>query len=70
MPAGQGSSPTWVSSEVRCQEEDRPAATLGLENRCPFLDHRIIEFAFGIPPDRKIRSCSLKWTLRLAVGIG
>ncbi len=46
------------------QMEDRTAAAFGLENRSPFLDHRIIEFAFGIPSDMKIRGCSLKWILR------
>jgi asparagine synthase (glutamine-hydrolysing) len=46
------------------QMEDRTAAAFGLENRSPFLDHRIIEFAFSISPDLKIRDCTLKWILR------
>lgn len=46
------------------QMEDRTAAAFGLENRSPFLDHRIIEFAFCIPSDMKVRECSLKWILR------
>ena len=46
------------------QMEDRTAAAFGLENRSPFLDHRIIEFAFSIPSDLKIRDCTLKWILR------
>jgi asparagine synthase (glutamine-hydrolysing) len=44
--------------------EDRTAAAFGLENRSPFLDHRIIEFAFSISSDLKIRDCTLKWILR------
>jgi asparagine synthase (glutamine-hydrolysing) len=46
------------------QMEDRSAAAFGLENRTPFLDRRIIEFAFSISPDLKIRACTLKWILR------
>jgi asparagine synthase (glutamine-hydrolysing) len=46
------------------QMEDRSAAAFGLENRTPFLDHRIVEFAFSISPDLKIRECTLKWILR------
>ncbi len=46
------------------QMEDRTAAAFGLENRSPFLDHRIIEFAFCIPSDMKVRDCTLKWILR------
>ena len=44
--------------------EDRTSAAFGLENRSPFLDHRIIEFAFSIASDLKIRDCTLKWILR------
>jgi asparagine synthase (glutamine-hydrolysing) len=46
------------------QMEDRTSAAFGLENRSPFLDHRIIEFAFSIASDLKIRDCTLKWILR------
>src|SRR3990167_9267645 len=34
---------------------DRMSSAFGIENRCPFLDRRIIEFAFSIPPELKIR---------------
>ncbi len=46
------------------QLEDRTAAAFGLENQSPFLDHRIVEFAFCIPSDMKMRDCTLKWILR------
>src|SRR5262249_21777964 len=46
------------------QMEDRSAAAFGLENRTPFLDPRIIAFAFSIAPDLKIRGCTLKSILR------
>ncbi len=45
---------------------DRAAAAHGLENRCPFLDHRIIEFAFRLPPAMKICELKTKRILRLA----
>jgi len=43
---------------------DRAAAAYGLENRCPFLDHRLIEFAFRLPPQMKIRDLATKVLLR------
>jgi len=45
---------------------DRAAAAYGLENRCPFLDHRIVEFAFRLPEDLRIREMRTKWILREA----
>jgi asparagine synthase (glutamine-hydrolysing) len=46
------------------QMQDRTAAAFGLENRSPFLDHRIIQFAYSISSDLKIRDCTLKWIVR------
>ena len=43
---------------------DRAAAAWGLENRTPFLDHRIVELAFQIPPELKIRDMEQKVILR------
>ena len=43
---------------------DRAAASWGLENRTPFLDHRIVELAFQIPPDLKIHDMEQKVILR------
>ncbi len=40
------------------------AAAFGLEDRSPFPDHRIIEFACSIPSEMKIRGCTLMWILR------
>ena len=39
---------------------DRMAAAFGLENRCPFLDRRIIEFAFSLPYHWKISVADLE----------
>lgn len=45
---------------------DRAASAFGLENRTPFLDHRIVEFAFRLPPEMKIREMTSKYLLRRA----
>jgi asparagine synthase (glutamine-hydrolysing) len=37
-----------------------------LEMRTPFLDHRLIEFAAGIPADLKVRGFELKYILKKA----
>jgi asparagine synthase (glutamine-hydrolysing) len=43
---------------------DRAAAAYGLENRTPFLDHRIVELAFRLPQHAKIRGFRTKAILR------
>ena len=43
---------------------DRTAGAFGLENRCPFLDRRVIEFAFSLPPELKISGFDQKVILR------
>lgn len=43
---------------------DRMAAAHGIENRCPFLDRRIIEFAFSLPPELKTYGFDTKIILK------
>jgi asparagine synthase (glutamine-hydrolysing) len=43
---------------------DRAAMAVGLETRIPFLDHRVVEFAWSLPLDLKIRNGQSKWILR------
>jgi asparagine synthase (glutamine-hydrolysing) len=44
--------------------EDRAAAAFGLENRAPFLDRRLIAFAWSIPGDLKLRAHVTKWIVK------
>ena len=46
------------------QMGDRMAGAWGIENRCPFLDKRIIEFGFSLPPRLKISGLEQKIMLR------
>lgn len=43
---------------------DRAAMGVGLETRLPFLDHRVFELAWRLPPEMKIREGEGKWALR------
>lgn len=46
------------------QMGDRMAGAFGIENRCPFLDKRIIEFGFSLPAELKIQGLDQKIILR------
>jgi asparagine synthase (glutamine-hydrolysing) len=44
--------------------EDRNSMAFGVEARVPYLDHRIVEFALGLPDAVKLRRTWTKWPLR------
>lgn len=46
---------------------DRASMACSLEMRTPFLDHRLIEFAAGLPTDLKVRGFKTKYILKKAV---
>lgn len=43
---------------------DRASMAASLETRIPFLDHSLIEFAWRLPMDLKIRNGNAKWILK------
>ncbi len=46
---------------------DRMSSAFSIELRCPYLDHRIIEYSFTLPSNCKIRDGETKYLLREAV---
>jgi asparagine synthase (glutamine-hydrolysing) len=46
---------------------DRASMACSLEMRTPFLDHRLIEFATGLPTNLKVRGFKGKYILKHAV---
>jgi asparagine synthase (glutamine-hydrolysing) len=55
-----------LSGYLLCSQGDRMAMASSIEGRFPFLDHRVIEFANGLPARQKLRVLEGKHVLREA----
>lgn len=54
---------TYLPDDILCKV-DRASMASGLETRCPFLDHRVVEFAWQIPINMKIKGVDGKQILK------
>jgi asparagine synthase (glutamine-hydrolysing) len=57
---------TWLPDDVLVKT-DRMSMAASVEARVPFLDHRLVEFAAGLPASVKVKSLGTKALLRRAL---
>jgi asparagine synthase (glutamine-hydrolysing) len=54
---------TWLADNL-LERGDRMSMAASLELRPPFLDHRLVELAFSLPSDVKVRGRTTKWVVK------
>ncbi|CCE05606.1 Asparagine synthase (Glutamine-hydrolyzing) [Bradyrhizobium sp. STM 3843] len=53
---------TFVDTQLK--KVDRASMAVSVEARAPFMDYRVVEFSFTLPPDLKVRGETGKYILR------
>lgn len=61
---GMGMTDFYTTMQELLQFADRMNMAFGVENRSPFLDWRLIQFAFSMPSKYKIHNGVTKWILK------
>jgi len=56
---------TWLVDNL-LERGDRMAMAASVESRPPFMDHRLVELAFALPSDVKLRDGRSKWVVKEA----
>lgn len=56
-------TPTYLAEDI-LTKVDRATMAFSLEARAPFLDHRVVEFAWTVPPSEKLSGGSTKRIMR------
>jgi len=54
----------YSTMQVLLQMADRLNMAFHVENRAPFLDYRLVQFAFSMPSEFKIKNGVTKWALK------
>jgi asparagine synthase (glutamine-hydrolysing) len=54
----------YTTMQVLLQMSDRMSMAFSVENRSPYLDHRLVQFAYQMPSHYKIRDGKTKWILK------
>lgn len=56
-----------LSGYILSSQGDRMAMANSIEGRFPFLDHRVMEFCFRLPPTLRLKTLTEKYLLKLAM---